>query len=65
MDGDFLIAWTEPLGDCFPGDEGSLAEPLKHYEIVSGEDAMQIRVSEITEAGCSDIVVGVITEGTN
>ena len=40
----------------------------KHWEVVSGEDAMQQRVSELNASGFdtpeNDIVVGEITEDT-
>lgn len=56
MKGDYLIAWFFVLSEPDVFEE--------HYEIVYGEDAMTLRVSELTNAGACEVVVGVITEGT-
>jgi hypothetical protein len=49
--GDYVVCWV-------------LTEA--HWEVISGEDAMQVRVSELIDLGISeeDIVVGQITEDT-
>jgi hypothetical protein len=52
MVGDYIVCWV--------GDDG------RYWEVVSGEDAMQQRVSELSDSGIcdEDIVVGEITEDT-
>lgn len=56
----YLVAWqTWPISD-------PIKEAQRDWEIIDGEDAMQIRVSELIESGVreQDIVVGEITENT-
>jgi hypothetical protein len=52
MVGDYIVCWV--------------TYDSKHWEVISGEDAMQQRVSELSDLGISDedIVVGEITEDT-
>jgi hypothetical protein len=50
---DYVVCWI-----------GAIA---KHWEVVSGYDAMQERVSDLVKNGVSedDIVVGEVTDDTN
>lgn len=56
----YLIAWVKTTT------WNSESETIKNWEVVDGEDAMQIRVSELIDEGVreKDIVVGEITENT-
>jgi hypothetical protein len=54
MVGDYVVCWEDTYGD-------------PHWEVISGEDAMNIRVHQLCESGIveeEDIVVGEITEDT-
>ena len=50
---DYVVCWLDAIA--------------KHWEVVSGYDAMQERVSDLVKNGVSedDIVVGEITDDTN
>jgi hypothetical protein len=53
MVGDYVVCWEDTYGK-------------PHWEVISGEDAMNIRVHQLCESGIveEDIVVGEITEDT-
>jgi hypothetical protein len=57
---DYVVCWKEPMKN-WPTSIGP------KWEVVSGYDAMQERVSDLVEDGIleDDIVVGEITNDTN
>jgi len=60
----YVVCWSVfrcTVLSLFPGRVGQSVEN-KFWEVISGEDAMQIRVSELVESGVliEDIVVGEI-----